>query len=39
VGVVATEMEHEVANLQANGVAGIFAVTNKRQVEAKRKET
>ncbi|MBZ5543740.1 MAG: BON domain-containing protein [Acidobacteriia bacterium] len=35
VGVVATEMERDVANLQANGVPGIFSVTNKLQVESK----
>ncbi len=39
VGVVATEMERDVANLQANSVPGIFSVSNKVQVEAKGPKT
>ena len=39
VGVVATEMECDVANLQANGVPGIFSVTNKLQVESQGRKT
>jgi hyperosmotically inducible protein len=39
VGVVATEMERNVANLQANSVPGIFSVTNKLRVETKRQRT
>lgn len=39
VGVVATEMERDVANLPANGVPGIFSVTNKLQVESQGRKT
>ena len=39
VGVAATEMERDVANLQASGVPGIFSVTNKLQVETKGRKT
>ena len=35
VGVVATEMEKNIAYMQARGVPGIFSVTNKLQVETK----
>ena len=33
VGVVATETERNVANLQANGVPGVFSVTNRLRAE------
>lgn len=33
IGVVATEMESNVAKIQANGVPGVFSVTNKLRVE------
>ena len=39
VGVVATEMESNVANIQANGVSGVFSVTNKLRVESKGRQT
>jgi hyperosmotically inducible protein len=32
-GVVAREMEKNIANLQANGVPGVFSVTNRLMVE------
>ena len=32
-GVVATKMERNIANLQANGVPGVFSVTNNLRVE------
>ncbi len=32
-GVVATEMQKNIAGIQANGVAGVFSVTNNLQVE------
>lgn len=36
VGIVATEMERNVAFMQANGVPGIFSVSNKLSVENRR---
>ena len=39
VGVLATEAERNVAFLQANGVPGIFSVTNKVQVERSRSKS
>ena len=39
VGVVATEMERNVANLQASGVPGVFSVTNKLHVESRGRKT
>ncbi len=33
VGVVASDMDRNIANLQANGVPGVFSVTNKLRVE------
>lgn len=35
-GVVATEMEKTIAGTQANGVSGVFKVTNNLQVEGKK---
>ncbi len=34
-GVVANEMQKNIANLQANGVPGVFSVTNNLRVESK----
>ena len=38
VGVVASEMDSNVAYIQANSVPGVFSVSNKLRVEAKRKK-
>ena len=35
-GVVANEMQKNIAGLQANGVAGVFSVTNSLRVDGKR---
>ena len=35
-GVVANEMDRNIANIQANGVSGVFSVTNNLRVENKR---
>jgi hyperosmotically inducible protein len=37
VGVVANEMDKNIAGIQANGVPGVFSVTNNLRVEAKEK--
>ena len=34
-GVVGNEMQKNVARIQANGVAGVFSVTNNLRVESK----
>jgi osmotically-inducible protein OsmY len=33
-GVVATKFDKDVANIQANGVSGVFSVTNNLRVES-----
>jgi len=38
-GVVANEMDKNVANLQANGVSGVFGVTNNLRVEGRAEDT
>jgi hyperosmotically inducible periplasmic protein len=38
-GVVANEMDKNVANLQANGVSGVFGVTNNLRVEGNPEDT
>lgn len=38
-GVVATEMDKNVANVQANSVPGVFSVTNNLRVEGDREDT
>jgi hyperosmotically inducible protein len=38
-GVVANEMDKNIANLQANGVPGVFGVTNNLRVEGNMEET
>jgi osmotically-inducible protein OsmY len=35
-GVVANEFDRNVANIRANGVGGVFSVTNKLQVEGRK---
>jgi hyperosmotically inducible periplasmic protein len=35
-GVVARESDKNIANIQANGVSGVFAVTNNLRVEEKK---
>jgi hyperosmotically inducible protein len=39
VGVVASEMDRQVANIQANGVHGAFSVTDKLEIEKKGRTT
>jgi len=36
VGVVATEMDKNIAGMRANGVSGVFSVENRLQVENKK---
>ena len=38
-GVVANEMDKNIANIQANGVSGVFGVTNNLRVEGRAEDT
>ena len=38
-GVVANESDKNIANIQANGVPGVFSVTNNLRVEGREEDT